>query len=143
MTKRYHVIACDVISQELRHFAATDQPDDHLTFAFLEQGLHNTPDILRQTLQDAIDRADGEGYSSILLGYGLCGNGLAGVQVAGDAAQAGLVLTALAALYRRHGAVVGAELLEVGPGAERPAARSRQERHPQLGIVPELSPGVA
>ena len=79
MTKRYHVIACDVISQELRHFAAAEQ-HDHLTFDFLEQGLHNTPDVLRQRLQEAIDQTDGDGYSAILLGYGLCGNGLAGVQ---------------------------------------------------------------
>jgi len=47
-------------------------------FHFLEQGLHNTPDVLRQELQNTIDRVEAN-YSAILIGYGLCSNGLEGI----------------------------------------------------------------
>ena len=40
--------------------------------------MHNTPDTLRDELQKSIDRIDGE-YSAILIGYGLCSNGLEGI----------------------------------------------------------------
>ncbi len=43
-------------------------------------GLHNTPDILRTTLQARIDALAGQGYDAVVLAYGLCGkstNGLA------------------------------------------------------------------
>jgi len=51
-----------------------------LHLRFLEQGLHNTPDILRTELQAAIDAADDCGYDSILIGYGLCSNGIDGIR---------------------------------------------------------------
>ena len=44
----------------------------------MKQGLHNTPDALRKELQKAIDEVEG-GYSAILIGYGLCSNGLEGI----------------------------------------------------------------
>jgi hypothetical protein len=51
-----------------------------LTFHFLKQGLHNTPDLLRQKLQEAIDSVpEDEGYSTILVAYGLCCNGIEGI----------------------------------------------------------------
>lgn len=34
---------------------------------------------MRHTLQAAVDRVDGSQYDAVLLGYGLCGNGLAGL----------------------------------------------------------------
>jgi hypothetical protein len=43
-------------------------------------GLHNTPEILRATLQGRIDALAGAGYDAVVLAYGLCGkstNGLA------------------------------------------------------------------
>jgi len=40
--------------------------------------LHNTPDTLRDELQKSIDQINGE-YSAILIGYGLCSNGLEGI----------------------------------------------------------------
>ena len=73
----YHVIACHVLWRELCYFASLS-PHTH-QFTFLKQGLHNTPDLLRQELQGAIDRADGRA-EAILIGYGLCSNGLVGIR---------------------------------------------------------------
>jgi len=41
--------------------------------------LHNTPDQLRKELQQAIDEVDGK-YPYILIGYGLCSNGIVGIK---------------------------------------------------------------
>lgn len=51
-----------------------------IAFHFLKQGLHNTPDLLRTRLQEAIDAVpEDEGYSAVLVGYGLCCNGIEGI----------------------------------------------------------------
>ena len=73
---RFYIISCDVLSKELRHFVNRSQ--NRFEFQFLEQGLHNTPDNLRKSLQKAIDEVEGD-YSAILIGYGLCSNGLVGI----------------------------------------------------------------
>lgn len=73
---RYHVIACHVLWREICYFAA--QSNNVFDFTFLEQGLHNTPDILRERLQQAIDSVSGQ-CDAILVGYGLCSNGLEGI----------------------------------------------------------------
>lgn len=52
--------------------------DNNLEYIFLEQQLHNTPDIMRERLQKEIDKID-ERYGKILLGYGLCSNGVTGL----------------------------------------------------------------
>ncbi len=50
-------------------------PDDlRITIDFLEYGLHAVPKNLNRAVQEAIDKI--EQPSLILLGYGLCGNGL-------------------------------------------------------------------
>lgn len=73
---RYKIIACRVLWRELCYFAARSR--NVFDFVFLEQGLHNTPDKLRTELQQAID-AVGSGYDALLIGYGLCSNGVAGI----------------------------------------------------------------
>lgn len=45
---------------------------------FLEYGLHNTPDKLRRQLQASIDQSPE--YTTLLLGYGLCSNGVVGLK---------------------------------------------------------------
>lgn len=73
---RYHVIACHVLWRELCHFASLSP---HVfTFNFVKQGLHNTPELLKVQLQKAVDEAPEE-CEAVLLGYGLCSNGAAGV----------------------------------------------------------------
>ena len=73
---RYKIIACHVLWRELCYYAS--QSRNVFDFHFLEQGLHCTPDILRKELQEAIDGVVGE-YSAILIGYGLCSNGIEGI----------------------------------------------------------------
>ena len=93
--RRYHIIACHIFWRELCHYAA--QTDDILfTFNFLRQGLHNEPSVLRAETQAAVDAASNlPEYSkdirgtaatsmsrpdAILLGYGLCSNGIVGIK---------------------------------------------------------------
>lgn len=70
------IIACEVLKEEL--LKGLNIPQEKCIF--LPQGLHRTPDLLNQELQKQIDRLDEEGKTDcIYLGFGLCGNGLAGV----------------------------------------------------------------
>lgn len=73
----YCVVACHVLWRELCYYASLS--NRIFQFNFLKQGLHCTPDLLRTELQAAIDAADPE-HTAILLGYGLCSNGLVGIQ---------------------------------------------------------------
>ena len=73
---RYKIIGCHVLWRELCHFASLS--NNVFDFRFLPQGLHQNPDTLRSELQKAIDEA-GDDYSAILIGYGLCCNGIEGI----------------------------------------------------------------
>ena len=78
---RILLIGCEVIIRELCD-AITRSP--HVVDArFLSKGLHDLgAKAMRQGLQAAIDEVEAraETYDAIALGYGLCGNGLAGVE---------------------------------------------------------------
>ena len=70
------IIACKTISDELRHAMAqtgTDYP-----VVWLEQGLHNVPELLRSALQTALDGLEAQ---RVLLAMGFCGNAIRGVEV--------------------------------------------------------------
>ena len=75
--KRFYVLSCHVLWRELCYYASLAPYPCQLQF--LKQGLHNEPDTLRAEVQKAIDEVGGE-YDAILLGYGLCSNGLVGIQ---------------------------------------------------------------
>jgi hypothetical protein len=61
--------------QVFQHWLEKLLPDDlTASTTFFDYGLHAVPKNLRQTIQNAIDSI--EQPSLILLGYGLCGNGL-------------------------------------------------------------------
>ncbi|MGI5835829.1 MAG: DUF1638 domain-containing protein [Chloroflexota bacterium] len=66
------VIACKVLEAELRHLLPPD-----VELRVLDQGLHRTPELLKQNIQKEIDSLDSD---EILLGYGRCGNGVNGVR---------------------------------------------------------------
>jgi hypothetical protein len=78
---RILLIGCEVILRELCD-AILRSP--HVVDArFLTKGLHDRgARAMREGVQAAIDQAEAhaEKYDAIALGYGLCGNGLAGVQ---------------------------------------------------------------
>ncbi len=69
------VIACKVFQDLLEHFVPDDLADQ---LTFLDYGLHEFPKKLTKTVQEQIDGIAEP--SRILLGYGLCGNGLQDIQ---------------------------------------------------------------
>lgn len=68
-----HLIACEVFKDE---FETTSPPK--LGRTYLPQGLHRTPGKMPAAIQEVLDRVGPE-VESILLGYGLCSNGVVGV----------------------------------------------------------------
>ena len=77
MTDRHPVviIACKVFQGLLENYLPADLEDQ---VTFLDYGLHQVPKKLTEAVQMTIDDIDEP--SRILLGYGLCGNGLNGIQ---------------------------------------------------------------
>ncbi len=69
-------IVCDVMKDEFKKYEA--EAGNNLDCIFIEQYLHNTPDLMNKKLQEAIDSVDDK-YDKILLGYGLCSNGVVGL----------------------------------------------------------------
>ncbi len=69
------VIACKVFQELLEHFVPPDVADQ---LTFLDYGLHDIPKELSRAVQEQINGI--QEPSRILLGYGLCGNGLQGIQ---------------------------------------------------------------
>jgi len=76
MRKHYKVIACNVMWREICHYAALSPHAFRLQF--LSWGLHTDPAQLRSELQRAIDATE-DGFDAIILGYGLCSNGVEGI----------------------------------------------------------------
>jgi len=74
---RLKCLACDVLARPLYLNAAHSS---HIVdIELFPRGLHNTPAVLRSTLQERIDAAAGQGYDAILMAYGLCGKATAGL----------------------------------------------------------------
>ena len=76
MKKHYKVIACNVMWREVCYYAALSPNSFRLEF--LSWGLHTEPDKLRAELQRSIDATE-DGFDAIILGYGLCSNGVDGI----------------------------------------------------------------
>jgi len=72
------LISCEALAREFYLVAAQSQ--HVIDIKLLAFGLHNTPDELRTTIQAEVDSAEGKGYDAIVLGYGLCSRGTAGIQ---------------------------------------------------------------
>jgi hypothetical protein len=65
------VVACKVLGAALERLLPADLTDE---VRFLEYGLHRVPAKLTSALQETLDEI--EQPSLVVLGYGLCGNGL-------------------------------------------------------------------
>jgi len=77
MTLKLKVISCDVFRREI--YAVASSSCNMIDVDFLPKGLHDLGSApMRERLQAAIDNTP-DGYDAILLAYGLCNNGLAGV----------------------------------------------------------------
>jgi hypothetical protein len=72
---QYLVITCNIMKDELLQFQR-----DGISFVFLEQSLHRTPEKMKEVIQEEVNKADEWGGDYILLGYGLCSNGILGVR---------------------------------------------------------------
>jgi len=72
---RYLVISCNIMKDELLQFQGNG-----ISFVFLEQSLHRTPEKMKEVIQKEVDKADLWDGDYILLGYGLCSNGILGVR---------------------------------------------------------------
>ena len=76
--KRLKLIACEILYREVCLCVA--HSPNVVDVAFMSKGLHDLgADEMRARLQAVIDEVDREIYSAILLGYGLCNNGTAGL----------------------------------------------------------------
>lgn len=69
-----YVIACEVFKDEFLTFQGPG-----LEYRFLPQGYHRTPGRMPPIIQEEINQAP-EGVEAILLGYGLCSNGVVGLK---------------------------------------------------------------
>jgi len=72
---KYFVIACNIMKDELLRFGGNG-----ISFVFLEQSLHRTPQKMPSIIQAEVDKAEKEDWDYIILGYGLCSNGIVGVK---------------------------------------------------------------
>lgn len=96
---RLKLIACKALTRELSYLTAVSKNNVDITF--MRQGYHNAPEVMREKLQAEIDAVEGsedphtneigdnenktspyvdESFDAILLGYGLCSNGIAGLK---------------------------------------------------------------
>jgi hypothetical protein len=72
------VLTCDVLTDEVKHFCR-DLPEV-ARVEVIEQGLHNTPGLLRERLQAAILATEEDpDIDAIVLVYGLCSRGIEGI----------------------------------------------------------------
>jgi hypothetical protein len=75
---RLRIVACEIFFRELSLLAA--RSPHKVDIEFLPKGLHDQGGAaMRERLQAAIDAADATRYDAVLLAYGLCNNGLAGL----------------------------------------------------------------
>ncbi|MFO1449815.1 MAG: DUF1638 domain-containing protein [Opitutaceae bacterium] len=75
------LVACDVFQAEFAALFAGSPMTPPPRVAWLEMGLHDHPEKMKFAIQGAIDRMEADPtVTSILLAYGLCGNGLIGIR---------------------------------------------------------------
>ena len=79
INKKPYVIACAVLALDIK--SAAEKLGLDIGVKYLEGGLHDRPDLLRQKLQAAIDELSvSGGCDRIVVGYGVCGRGTVGIQ---------------------------------------------------------------
>ena len=78
--KRLKLIACEIFARELSF--AVSSSGNIVDVEFLEKGLHDKSEVLKDALQKKIN-VTGKPYDALIFGYGLCGNSANGL-VAGE-----------------------------------------------------------
>ena len=74
--KRIALVACEIMKPELERIR---ENNNHVEVLYLEQSLHRTPQKMPAKVQALVDQA-AEYADRIVLGYGLCSNGIVGVE---------------------------------------------------------------
>lgn len=75
---RLKLLSCEIFYREFS--AAVARSPNTVDVEFLPKGLHDIgSEAMLERLQAAVDRIEGSNYEAVLLGYGLCNNGLAGL----------------------------------------------------------------
>ncbi len=77
---RLKFITCKVLQKEA--YLCASRSGNVVDVVLMEQGLHNTPGVLREEVQKELNKVEdigGQPYDAMLLGYGLCSNGIAGL----------------------------------------------------------------
>ena len=78
MLKKYKLIACEILFREFSYCAASS--NNIIDTVFLPKGLHDIgEEKMSETIQNEINNVDTSKYEAILLGYGLCNNGIRGI----------------------------------------------------------------
>jgi len=84
---RLKLLSCEIFYREFS--AAVSRSPNTVDVEFLTKGLHDIgSEGMLERLQAAVDRVDATRYEAVLMGYGLCNNGLVGLK----ARQAPLVV---------------------------------------------------
>ena len=75
---KFKLISCEIFFREMEFLL--EQVPHQIDVEFLQKGLHDIPpEEMTKRIQMQVDAASEQGYDAILLGYGLCNNGLAGL----------------------------------------------------------------
>ncbi|MEA2067856.1 MAG: DUF1638 domain-containing protein [Verrucomicrobiota bacterium] len=75
---QFKLISCEIFFREMEFLAG--QVPHQIDVEFLQKGLHDIPsDEMTRRIQAQVDAASEQDYDAILLGYGLCNNGLDGI----------------------------------------------------------------
>lgn len=73
--RRFKLIVCDIMLREACYCIA--RSNNIIDPLFMGKGLHNLGDCkMRRILQEEIEKVEKNRYDAILLGYGLCNNGI-------------------------------------------------------------------
>jgi hypothetical protein len=76
---RYKLIACEILYREICYCVSRCRNVVDVTF--LPKGLHDMGEKkMSACLQEEIDKVDQSKYNALLLGYGLCNNGIRGLR---------------------------------------------------------------
>lgn len=76
---RLKLISCEIFYREM--CAVVARSPNCVDIEFLPYGLHTAgTEQMREQLQAAIDRVEPDKYEALLMGYGLCNNGICGLQ---------------------------------------------------------------
>jgi len=69
-----YILACRVLQSMIEPYLQ----DKNIPVTFMEYGFHRTPELMTPALQEQLDRLAEP--SVVIIGYGLCGNGLANLK---------------------------------------------------------------